>query len=319
MNAIARRKRDLEQYAPASTMDPAQLDLYWETVLRQDSERPLEVKREKQDSPFPTIAVDKLTYKGYDHTPLHGWFMVPRQQPEGSAKPPCIVLFQGYTGDRGLPERYAAWLLLGYAVLALDARGQGGETGNEMKELYGSSKGWVSMGVLDKEHSYYQALALDAVRGVNAAAQQPEIDPARVAVVGGSQGGGLSLLAAALNPRVAAVVADIPNMCHMDYGLMHSTGSLTEIAQYLKRHPQQLERVLDTLAHFDMLNLAPRITAPLLMSVGWKDTVCIPETIYAVYNKLQCSKQILDYPFNGHETGEEHGRKVMEFLQRTLG
>jgi len=318
MNAIARRKRELEQYTPAPTIDSAALDLYWDHVLQQHANRPLDVKREPQSSPFSTVKVERLCYKGYDDTPLYGWFLLP-QLHQSASKPPCIVLFQGYTGDRGLPERYAAWLLLGYAVLAVDVRGQGGETGNQMKETYGSSKGWVSMGILDTENSYYQALALDASRAVDAAAQQPEIDPARIAVVGGSQGGGLSLLAAALNPAAAAVIADIPNMCHMDYGIMHSTGSLTEIAQYLKRYPHQLERVLNTLAHFDLLNLAPRITAPVFMSVGWKDTVCMPETVYAVYNKLRCSREIHDYPFNGHETGEEHGRKAIEFLQRILG
>ena len=55
---------------------------------------------------------------------------------------PCIVTFPGYTGDKGYPENYAAWLLLGYAVLAVDVRGQGGETGNQMPEAAGSAKGW---------------------------------------------------------------------------------------------------------------------------------------------------------------------------------
>ncbi|MOA14800.1 Cephalosporin-C deacetylase [compost metagenome] len=200
-------------------------------------------------------------------------------------------------------------------MLAVDARGQGGETGSLLTEATGSAKGWVSQGITDKEHSYYMAITMDAVRAVDAAAEQPEIDASRIATFGASQGGGLSLLAAALNPKVSAVVADIPNMCYLDYGVLHSTGSLTEIAAYIKRYPDLLEPVLETLSYFDMMNLAERITAPVLMSVGWKDTVCLPETVYAAYNRIRSQKQINDYPFSGHEVGEHQMMKAPHFLR----
>ncbi|MFC5651307.1 acetylxylan esterase [Paenibacillus solisilvae] len=312
MHAISRRKRDLEQYMPDLTIETELVEAYWDSVLQAYQDKPLQVKLEPSDSPFPSVTVQKLTYEGYDHTPIHGWYMVPAEK--HSQGLPCIVTLPGYTGDKGYPERYAEWLLLGYAVLAVDVRGQGGETGNRLPEAAGSSKGWVSMGLADKEHSYYQAITIDAVRAVDVAAQLPEVDRHKIAVFGVSQGGGLALLAGALHSSVAAIIADIPNMCHMDYGVLHSTGSLTEIAQHLKRYPDQLEPVLETLAYFDMLNLAPRIHAPVLMSVGWKDTVCLPETIYAVYNRLNTDKRIYDYPFNGHEVGEFHNRERIQFL-----
>lgn len=318
MNVIARRKRELEQYHPAHTLDSDQIDAYWDKVLRMAAEQPLAIRREQMHSIFPSVATDKLTYLGHDGTPINAWFLVPATlggENERTIKPPCIVTFPGYGCDRGLPERYSAWLLLGYAVLAVDARGQFGETGNLLQEESGSAQGWVSMGLLDKEHSYYMALALDVVRAVEAAVLQPEIDTARIAAVGSSQGGGMALLAGALSDKIAVVVANIPNMCHLDYGVFHSTGSLSEIARYLKRHPDQLDAALETLAHFDILNLAHRISASVLMSVSWKDTVCMPEAVYAAYNRLTCPKQIYDYPFSGHEIGEEHERKVIRFLQ----
>ena len=36
---------------------------------------------------------------------------------------------------------------------------------------------------------------MDAVRAVDAASERPGVDPNKIAVVGGSQGGGLALLA----------------------------------------------------------------------------------------------------------------------------
>lgn len=314
---LHRRKSELESYRPEPTLDGAALDRFWSAELARHAERPLGIVRERAESPFAAVAIDRLTYFGFDDTPIHGWFLVPQSRAAGE-RLPCIVTYPGYTGDRGLPERYAHWLLLGFAVLAVDARGQGGETGSRLRFDAGAAKGWVSLGIADKSSSYYMALAVDAVRAVEAAAQQAEADPDRLAVVGASQGGGLSLLAAALHPGVAAVVADIPNMCHMDYGLLNSTGSLTELAQYVSRYPDRLDIVLDSLAHFDLLNLAHRIAVPVLMSVGWKDTVCLPETVYAAYNRIGSPKRIVDYPFIGHEVKEDQVREAIVFLRETL-
>ncbi|WP_127587456.1 acetylxylan esterase [Paenibacillus koleovorans] len=324
MNAIARRKRDLDQYRPALTLDPGRVDAFWDPQVQLAKEQPLQIRREPQTSVFPSVKTDKLIYDGLDGTPIYAWFMVPTAAAAAAngdlRKPlPCIVTFPGYTGDRGLEQRYAMWLLLGYAVLAVDARGQLGETGNRMEQDHGWTRGWVSMGLLDKERSYYMALATDVVRAVEAASRQPEVDASRIAAVGGSQGGGTALLAGALSDKVAVVAADVPNMCHLDYGVMHSTGSINEVALYLKRHPDRLEEVLDTLAHFDIMNLAHRFQAPVLMSASWKDPICPPEMIYAAYNRLEVTKQIHDYPFSGHEVGEEHTRKVIQYLQTILG
>lgn len=55
----------------------------------------------------------------------------------------------------------------------------------------GQVKGWVTQGISHVEQSYYHAITMDAVRAVDVASLQPEVDASRIAVVGGSQGGGL--------------------------------------------------------------------------------------------------------------------------------
>lgn len=336
--AVSRRKQELANYTAPNTIAREELDAFWSASLQAYAEKPLDVRRVTVDSPLPHVSVDRLTYAGFDDTPIHAWYMVPEASPSSrdesvpvsarasdpdsdsdeaklARQRPCVVIFPGYTGDRGYPERYASWLLQGYAVLAADVRGQGGETGNRMPLEHGSVKGWVSGNVLDPANSYYHAVAIDAIRAIDAAAAQPETDATKLGVVGGSQGGGLALITAALNPKVTAVVADIPNLCHMDFGLLHSSSSLTELAEHAKRYPDRLPAILGTLARHDLLNLAERITAPVLMSVGWKDPVCMPETVYAVYNRIQSEKKILDYPFSGHEVSEAQHREAILFLQ----
>ncbi|AIQ29168.1 acetyl esterase [Paenibacillus sp. FSL P4-0081] len=319
MNAIEQRKQELENCRPEPTLDPETIDEFWNDLLAEDEELPLDVTIIPEETPYPGMEVSKVSYTGYGETTIHAWYIRPAADTSVQRDLPCIVTFPGYTGDRGYPERYAHFLMLGYAVLAVDVRGQLGETGNLLPQEEGIVRGWITQGLLEKERSYYVAVAIDTVRAIETAAQLPGVDPERIGITGGSQGGGIALLAGALSRRVAAVAADIPNLCRLDFGVLNSTSSLTEIADYLKRYPEHLERVLQNLAYFDIVNLAHRFTVPVLMSAGWKDTVCMPETIYAAYNRIGSPKQMMDYPFSGHEVSEYQRRQTVLFFREHLG
>ncbi|AJY77687.1 hypothetical protein VN24_12235 [Paenibacillus beijingensis] len=332
MNVITRRREELLMYMPPLTQGKEKLEAYWQPQLQAASAKPLRGARNRtEDDFFPGTEVYRVSYEGYDDTPLHGWFMVPPVR--SSDKLPCIVIYPGYTSDSGYPDKHASWLLQGFCVFAVDVRGQGGETGNRLQADSGQSKGWITQGIADGGTPYYLAVLIDALRAIEFAAEQPEVDPARIVAAGASQGGGLALGAAALSGMgreaaaagtppsftpVRAVLADIPNLCHLDYAIMHSTGSMTEAARYLNRYPDRLPDVLCNLARFDMMNLACCIKAPVLMSVGWKDTVCPPETVYAAYNRIHAVKAIRDYPFAGHEVPSYHSLERMRFLQKHL-
>ncbi|WP_413242598.1 acetylxylan esterase [Paenibacillus sp. 1P07SE] len=315
MSFVTKRITELEQYTAPQTSQ-GDLAEYWEDTLKAAAARPLLDQREAQDSLSPHMDVCKITYKGYDDTPIHGWYLLPRFAPSEPGKGlPCIVIYHGYHGNKGYPEQYAAWLLLGYAVFAIDVRGQSGETGNMLAQEHGMTSGWITQGLLDPRGCYYQAITVDAIRAVEWAAAQPEVDASRVIVMGGSQGGGLALITGALSDIPSQVIADVPNMCHMDYGIYHSQGSLSEAASFVSRQPERLEQVLRTLSYFDMLNLVGRLTVPTFVSVSLKDPICLPETIFAFYNRLEAPKQLQIYPFNGHHTSGDHLRKQVAFIR----
>ena len=315
-NAVQRRIDDLLSYLPPLTARP-DLWTFWEETVRQARRRPFGGYREKEKTPFPYMEVHKVAFAGFDDTPIHGWFVLPAFADR--QRLPCAVMLHGYAGNKGLPEDYAAWVLMGMAVFAVDIRGQGGETGNLLDQRFGMSAGWITQGILDKDRCYYRAITVDCLRAIDWVAEQPEIDAAKIAVVGGSQGGGLALMMSALSDKLTAAVANVPNMCHMDYGLLHSTGSLTEAASFVSRYPDTLDRVLETLSYFDVMNLAERIRIPVLVSVSLKDTVCMPETVFAAYNRIRSEKHLHVFPFNGHSLGGGHLRTMIEFVAGKLG
>ena len=89
----------------------------------------------------------------------------------------------------------------------------------------------------------------------------------------------------------------------------------------MKVHRDQAERVFQTLSYFDGLNFAARAKSPALFSVALMDTVCPPSTVFAAYNHYAGPKEIVVYPFNGHENGEtiQVERKMRRLAQAARG
>ena len=140
-----------------------------------------------------------------------------------------MVEFPGYGGGRGLAHQVLLYAAAGYAHLFVDIRGQGsGWRSGDTPDPAGSEPhhpGFMTRGVLDPLTYYYRRVIVDAVRRSAAARSHPAIDPARVAVTGISQGGGLALAVAGLVPDLAGVCPDVPFLCDFRRGVdMASTG-----------------------------------------------------------------------------------------------
>jgi cephalosporin-C deacetylase len=130
-------------------------------------------------------------------------------------------------------------------------------------------------------------------------------DPHKIAVTGGSQGGGITLAVASLVTDLWAVMPDVPFLCDFRRATeIVEKEPYTEITRYLSIHRDHVQRVFATLAYFDGAVLVRRANAPALFSVGLMDHICPPSTVYAAYNAYGGPKEIVEYPFNDHEGGQ---------------
>jgi pimeloyl-ACP methyl ester carboxylesterase len=114
-------------------------------------------------------------------------------RPDGPTGPvPCLVMGHGFSGTKGLARVYAERFAAGFAVLVFDYR-HFGASGGEPRQIVD----------VDKQREDYHA----AVRFARTAAG---IDPERIALWGTSLSGGHVIAVAAEDPRIAAVVAQVP-------------------------------------------------------------------------------------------------------------
>ena len=163
----------------------------------------------------------------------------------------------------------------------------------------------MTQGILDPLTYYYRRVFTDAVRAVEAARAHPAVDGSRLAVTGGSQGGGISIAVAALVPDIAAAMPDVPFLSDFPRAITFADSDpYGEIVRYLKAHRDHVERALATLSYFDVAVLGRRATAPAIFSVGLMDEICPPSTVYAAFNAYGGPKEIREYPFNDHEGGQ---------------
>jgi len=309
---------ELKTFMPPRS-EPGDFDAFWQRTLTDVRRVPLNAKFEPVDYGLRTVETFDVTFCGYGGQAIKGWLLLPRQR---SGKLPCVVEFIGYGGGRGFPTDWLLWSTAGYAHLIMDTRGQGsawlpGDTPDP--EPDGSNPhfpGFMTRGILNRDTYYYRRVFSDAVRAVETAQSHPAVDADRIAVTGGSQGGGISLAAAGLTSAVKVCMPDVPFLCAYRRATeITDAHPYQEIARYLLIHRDKVEQLFSTLGYFDGVNFATRATAQALFSTGLMDEICPPSTVFAAYNYYKGPKDIRVWQYNHHEGGANfQGIEKVKFL-----
>jgi cephalosporin-C deacetylase len=211
------------------------------------------------------------------------------------------------------------WLAMGVAVISIDFRMQGGRTGSATGFTGCGSLYWMTLGIENPRTSYFYCVVTDCLRALTLARETSEIDSARIAVEGGSQGGGAGLQMAGLDQSVALCMVDVPSWCWWEKRVCDRAGGGGQIANLLLRRPEMIDQVLHTLTYFDNLNHVGNITCPVLVSYGLKDPVCPPDCVHAACNKITAPLEMVPYPFGEHGGGGGwHFEPKLRFFKRHL-
>jgi cephalosporin-C deacetylase len=222
-----------------------------------------------------------------------------------------------YTGNIAMAEK-------GFITLQMGIHGIPVNLAPEVYEqLARGALGDYPRNQLDDRHSYYfRRVYLGVLRASEVLAAHAQWDGKTLVVAGGSQGGQLSLVAAALNPRITAVAASYPAYSDVS-GYWHgSTGGwpgLFRTGANGQMNDLPAEPKLATTRYYDSVNFARRIKVPGHYSWGYNDMVTPPTSLHAAYNVITAPKQLLIAPDMAHSSSPEQNRQRTDWILNQAG
>jgi cephalosporin-C deacetylase len=237
---------------------------YWDEVLAALARYPARAEIEPlplRSTAFATLYAVRLTSLGPYR--LFGYLSIP----SGTGPFPAIYYPPKYQSVLEIiPQGTANLQRSRYVTFALAARGQR----NADTPYAAMFPGLLTEAVDDAESYVFRGIVADSVRGLEFLLTRRVVDTTRVIVAGND----IALITAALTAGATHVVTT-PALFYKTAELAPKTHAypLEEINDYLHLHPARADAVRRTLAHYDLVGFAPRVTAATLLMAGAPSTL----------------------------------------------
>ena len=308
--------KELQTYQGISPR-PADFDEFWERALAEMHETDSNIEIVPSRFQTPDAECFDLYFTGVRDARIHVKYARPRHSDNPH---PAVVKFHGYSGNAGDWHDLLGFITLGYSVLAMDCRGQGGYSQDSGSVKGNTLNGHIIRGLDDTpDNLLFRHIFLDCAQLASIAMNLPEVDASQVYATGWSQGGALTIACAALEPRVRKLAPVYPFLS--DYRRVWTMDlakdAYAELRTFFRNFDPQHEReeeIFTTLGYIDIQFLADRIKGDVLLGVGLMDTICPPSTQYAAFNKIKSPKRAEIYPDFGHEGLPGLHDKIYQFL-----
>jgi cephalosporin-C deacetylase-like acetyl esterase len=299
-----------ERIQPA-TPEPEDFQAFWDGQKAQLAAVPVDPQlTERPDLSDDAMTVYKITLGNIDGSRVHGWLGVPKK---GGPFP--AVLTVPWAGVYPTPVSLLSWAKNGCLAMAISAHDADIDLpAEEYKALNeGRLKGYAAQGRDSRDTCYFRRVFLGCVRAIDYLTSRPDWNRKAMIVTGSSQGGGLSLVTAGLDPRVTAIASNVPALCdHWGRFVGRQSGWPQLIAG------DSAEQKV-TAQYYDAVNFARRIECPAIVGVGLVDTTCSASSVYAAYNALQGPKQIVVSPRMGHAQCKEYSDLLYRWIPEQAG
>jgi cephalosporin-C deacetylase len=272
---------------------PADFDEFWDAQLKALAGVPIEPVLTPVDSPDASVELFSVTLRSLGST-ARAWLAKPKRP----GPYPGLVILQ-WAGVYKLTPKAAVdraaegWLVLNVSShdLPLDQ-----EQDPIVPRRYGE------VGELSRQTSYFLNMYLRDVRGVDYVASRSDWDGKTLALMGTSMGGQQSLVTAALHPKITAVLVNEPAGAD-------ANGDLHGRKAGYPNWDAEIPQVMQTARYFDVVNFAPRITAPAVVTLGFIDTITPPVGIWTAFNLMKGPKELIPMIESDHNnrTPEKQG------------
>lgn len=278
---------------------PADFDAFWAAKLKLLERIPINAVVTPKESGVADVeyATLKLDNAGGAH--VYGQIAKPKRE----GKFPALVIFQWASAPYPLPKQWVTDRAKeGWLAMNIEPH----DVPSDMPQAFYDAlpqmiKEYQKINNTDRDHNYFLQMYLGDYRAIEYLASRPDWDGTTLVVNGISMGGQQSLVMAGLNPRVTAVVVEVP------------AGSDANAAQHKRMagYPNWDTTnpvVMETARYFDVTNFASRIKAPTLAAMGFIDDVTPAIGIWTTLNQIPGVKEpvpMIDAPHNHQATAEQ--------------
>ena len=273
------------------TPRPADFDAFWEGKLAELAKIPINpvltpTPTNKEGVEFYTVMLDSVG------SHVQGYLAKPARE----GKFPAIIQFQ-YAGVYALsPASSQDRAAEGWLAFNVDSHDIAPSVGT------GAPGNYNSLGNTDRETSYFLNMYLRDARAVDYIRSRPDWDGKTIVFQGISMGGQQSLATAGLRPNdVTAVLVLVPSGADIA-GSLH--GRTAGYPNWGTNDP----KVAATAPYFDTINFASRIKAPVLLAMGFLDTIAPPVGNWTVLNQIPGPKEavpLVDAAHNNQSTAQQ--------------
>lgn len=280
---------------------PQDFEKFWSKVLKKVRSIPMDVEvtpLPQYDSPTVKVSLVKIVC-GENGRSIYGFLA----QPKKEGKYPVLFTPPG-AGVKKI-DPILNYAEMGFISLNIEIHGflpeQSVEEFKKLNEQYGS---YPRFNIHDPHTYYYKDVYAGCVRAVDYLCSLPQFDGKNVCVTGGSQGGALTIVTAALHPRVTCLAPFYPALSDMNGFLHGRAGGWPKFFRDEKTISEMegasIEEAVHTLSYYDVVNFAKLIKVPGFYSFGYNDETCSATSIMSVINSVSAPKKVVITPTSGH-------------------
>ena len=290
---------------------PADFDSFWTARIHQLEAVPPEPVLTPGTSDTPGVDYFTIRMNNIDGAHVYGQLARPARE----GKFPALLILQWASAPYPLQPRWVTDRAAeGWLVLNAEPH----DVPSDMPPaFYGALpqriKNYSTLGRHSRDESYFLPMYLGDYRAAEYLAGRPDWDGRTLVVMGISMGGQQSFAVAGLDPRVTALIVDVPaggDVLGPDHGRAAAYPNWDVPRPDVRR----------TAVYFDAANFAPRISARSLVAMGFIDETCPPASVWATYDRIPAPKEavpMVDSPHNHMATPEEqlsYTRRSAEWL-----
>lgn len=229
------------------------------------------------------VDVYNISYGNIGNTRIYGTLTIPH----GNGQYSAVIRYPG----GGFSPRTGDAIHASQGVIVLEI-GIHGIPVNQPTSIYQSlnsvHSNYMSYNMDNPLTFFYYRAFLGCLKAIDFVLSLPQCN-GKIGVIGGSQGGALSIAVSALDHRVMATAAYHPGLCDLE-GFLHNRAGGYPF--YFRDKQNRTPEKLTTLRYYDIANFATLLKNPIHYTYGYNDMICTPTSTCATYNIITAPKTL---------------------------